>query len=250
MISELGKLDNMITLISYNGSRFDDLFVQRIVMEFGQCFDCIPTHNSILSLRFGNIRCFDLNRYLTGSLAQNAKDFKCVNQKVEGYSHLEIQKLFEAKGDEELFKFVSSAKAIEYVTKDVLVLEELFNKTHSELLKIGIELTKSPTVGSSAMKVYNKNIKNILTKEQLELYKLDKKTHDFIRSSLFAGRSEAINGRKHVKEPVRVVDIKSLYPSVTGACGDEKKILGFEVFYPIGKPQYVEKRNEELIGFY
>lgn len=70
---------------------------------------------------------------------------------------------------------------------------------------------------------------------------IQKEEHDFIRKAIVAGRSEAINGPMKVNKKVVIADIKSLYPSVAGLCGNESKILGFKTYYPIGKTTWVKK---------
>jgi hypothetical protein len=98
-------------------------------MENDIGFRCTPTNNSILSLSFENVECFDLSRYLTmGSLKSNAEDFRCSNRKVDGYNHYELQLLYE-NDQEAFFKKIEQPEALHYLTMDVFTLEELFNKT-------------------------------------------------------------------------------------------------------------------------
>lgn len=88
--------ESIVRLISFNGSRFDDLFLQKHLLTIGIPSRCTPVNNSILSLSFNNVKCFDLSRYLAvGSLKSNAESFGCRNKKVEGYNHFELQILFE-----------------------------------------------------------------------------------------------------------------------------------------------------------
>lgn len=53
-----------------------------------------------------------------------------------------------------------------------------------------------------------------------------------------------------VNKKVVIADIKSLYPSVAGLCGNESKILGFKTYYPIGKTTWVKKWDITKLGFY
>lgn len=129
-------------------------------MEVGINFHCIPVDNGILSLEFKNIKCFDLNRFLLGSLANNAEKFKCENQKVAGYNHYEIQLLYEQENIKAFYKKVNSAEGINYLTMDVKVLEELFNKFNNVLADNNIKLTSAPTIGSLVMKEFKKWIKD------------------------------------------------------------------------------------------
>lgn len=236
-----------VTLISFNGSRFDDLFTQKEIMCAGIGFHCTPTNNGILSLTFKNITCFDLSRYLIGSLAQNAKDFKTKNQKVEGYNHYVIQKLYE--NDEPAFwDKISSDEAHNYLTQDVKTLGDLFNETRKTFEKLDVDLTKSPTIGSAVVRIWKTKERQLI--KEGKCMNLDKATHDFIRSSLVAGRAESINGRRFINNQVEIIDVVSLYPSVVGLCDDEIETLGFEVFYPWGQWSSVEHRDRSKLGFY
>lgn len=187
-----------------------------------------------------------MSRYLTKSLSENAKDFACKNRKVEGYNHYEIQKLYEEEGYDKLLELVTKPEAIEYLTMDVKVLEELFNKVRNIMLEQEppVDICETPTIGSSAMKIFRQNLK----KNKITLPVLTKDQHDFIRSTLIAGRSEAINGTVKIDKIVECVDVKSLYPSVVGGCGNAKgslemKILGFKTEYPYGECRQVQKRE-------
>lgn len=67
---------------------------------------------------------------------------------------------------------------------------------------------------------------------------------------MFAGRSEAINGKRKINQLVQCLDIKSMYPSVVGGCDDELWILGFETYFPHGECIKVERQNKNKFGFY
>lgn len=70
-----------IMLVSFNGSRFDDLLIVRNCMMHNiDWFHGIFTNNSVLSLKIGKyLKCFDLNWYLMGSLKNNCINFKTKN---------------------------------------------------------------------------------------------------------------------------------------------------------------------------
>lgn len=180
-----------------------------------------------------------MSRYLTGSLCKNAKSFGCLNQKVDGYNHYAIQKLYEEKGYDGLFELVKKPEAINYLTMDIKVLEELFNKVNDIMLGLPspVDICETPTIGASAMKIFKRNLKL----NKIKLTELTREQHDFIRSTLIAGRAESINGTAKITQIVKCIDIRSLYPSVVGACGEEMKILGFKTDYPHGDCVKVEK---------
>lgn len=79
-------------LISFNGSNFDDILLFNFLSRRKRYdIKTLPVGNSILCTTFAlrstgaSIKCFDVARYLTGSLAANAKAFKCDVTKNEEY---------------------------------------------------------------------------------------------------------------------------------------------------------------------
>lgn len=173
----------MINLISYNGSRFDDFFIQKFCLENEIRFDFIAVKNSLLSLtipEFG-LRCFDLNRHLIGSLSGNCKDFRTVNQKVENeggkaYDHHTLQTLYEKGADEFMEMISSDEKATKYLHGDVLCLRELFELYSTTLMNLYDDFIKQVDLSMKQMKlteaenydkVYEKHCKKV--KKQLIL---------------------------------------------------------------------------------
>lgn len=73
--------DAQVRLISFNGSRFDDIFLFWECLETGIFCNAIFQNNCILSLTIGkDVKCWDLARFLTmGGLEWNCKAFKTVN---------------------------------------------------------------------------------------------------------------------------------------------------------------------------
>ncbi len=73
-LNQYSKTNNcVITLISFNGSRFDDILLMRYIMN--QRFwwlSGVFKNNSLLGLKVGGwLKCWDLNRFLCGSLKGN-----------------------------------------------------------------------------------------------------------------------------------------------------------------------------------
>ena len=68
----------------------------------------------------GWLKCWDLNRFLTGSLKKNCEDFQTKTQKVDGYDHYYIQNKYDKLGD---YRFISMVRgdenALEYLWCDV-----------------------------------------------------------------------------------------------------------------------------------
>lgn len=130
-----------------------------------------------------------------------------------------------------------------------MALKGIFDKLKKGLSSVGVDITDKPTIGSCVY-AFNKSLYKGGEKGFDTDFNLNKDEHDFIRSALTAGRSEAINGMLHSKEITEGIDVVSLYPSITGACSDEKGILGFECRYPYGNPVKTDKFVKGKIGFY
>jgi hypothetical protein len=83
--------------------------------------DGVFKNNSILGLKIqGFIKCWDLSRFLVGSLKKNANDFKTKTRKVDGYDHFYIQNKYEELGNDEFITFIQNdANATEYLRCDV-----------------------------------------------------------------------------------------------------------------------------------
>lgn len=75
--------DANVWLISYNGSWFDDIFLFRECLDTGIFVNGIFQNNSILSLNIsGDVKCWDLARFLSGSLSKNCDAFQTRIRKV------------------------------------------------------------------------------------------------------------------------------------------------------------------------
>lgn len=116
------ELNCTFVLVSFNGSWFDDILLMWYLMNTGDYWvDGVFKNNSILGLKIqGFIKCWDLSRFLVGSLKKNANDFKTKTRKVDGYSHFYIQNKYEELGNDEFIKFIQNDEsATEYLQCDV-----------------------------------------------------------------------------------------------------------------------------------
>lgn len=87
-IASYGLEENTtVKLISFNGSNFDDYLLLDHVSKFDYKVDAVFSGKSILGMRFRNFECWDLNKFLTGSLATNCKSFNTTIKKIDGFEH-------------------------------------------------------------------------------------------------------------------------------------------------------------------
>jgi hypothetical protein len=74
-------------MISYNGSNFDDYLLLDEISKYEFKIHAIFSGKSILGMSFRNFKCWDLNKFLSGSLANNCTNFNTIIKKVDGFSH-------------------------------------------------------------------------------------------------------------------------------------------------------------------
>ena len=134
-------------LCAYNGSRFDNFVLIEELQEKRLLYNksIFIAGNSILRIQFNintcNFRTFDLARYLFGSLAGNAKNFKCGYQKGE-LDHTEFQQLrFKYSTQQEFCDHILSDNEIykklkEYNELDVLTMMEMHKKFKESVLNL------------------------------------------------------------------------------------------------------------------
>jgi len=225
-----------LVLIGYNSSRFDNFFIAQYCFEkdFIKNNSVFYVQNSILQLRFGQHKVFDLCRILMCPLKKACDSFKTKNKKIDGFSHDKMQKLYR-EGKLEKFLKKKTKELEEYNKMDVLALEELYYKTQESCKKLIDDLklevlTKKDkkfnlydyfTISSLAFHIWQRVAKkygysnHILAPKTQEIY-------DNMRSSMTAGRTEVfykINEKKLAKcllinDGIRAVDVTSLYPFV------------------------------------
>lgn len=95
--------EKLLTLISFNGSNFDNYFlVTSLINDFSdEYFDpssVFYNGQAILNFKmFGNATTWDLSRHLVGSLASCCRNFKIKCSKVADFSHSKAQRLYNEK---------------------------------------------------------------------------------------------------------------------------------------------------------
>ena len=74
-------------MISYNGSNFDDYLLLDEISKYEFKIYATFSGKSILGMSFRNFKCWDLHKFLNGSLANNSTNFNTIIKKVDGFSH-------------------------------------------------------------------------------------------------------------------------------------------------------------------
>ena len=65
-----------IYIYGFNNSRFDNLFIYEALYKSDDTVDILFTNNSIKTIKYHNVRIFDISLYYTGSLASVSEAFK------------------------------------------------------------------------------------------------------------------------------------------------------------------------------
>lgn len=137
----------------------------------------------------GFIKCWDLNRFLLGSLKKNCNDFKTKTRKVDGYDHIYIQNKFNQLGEDRFIEFIKNDKdAFEYLRCDVQCLRELTEEfvkvinNFANVSNLSINIFKYLTISAFTYSVNKEMLK--IKNENLEILAFEqevtKSVHDYI----------------------------------------------------------------------
>ena len=237
---------NGICLYAHNGGKFDNINIQRIIMESEiwkidtQKNDMIELDGRILKLCIYNdkghfIHFRDSVAMLSGSLDKLCKSFQISNNKGKE-DHEAIEKFLNNNYSIEGLKRVFPTLE-EYLKLDCICLLEIILKFNDIVYSIshieewnknkagGIRLVDCLTAASLSKNLfYQKYYYN-------NVFFLNDFQDNFIRNSYGGGRTEAFYIGK-VEKKLWYFDFTSLYPSV---CVNK---------LPVGKPEYVKKFNK------
>lgn len=175
----LSKLKGVLWF--YNGSRFDNVFVHRWLVEHEITIEnAILGHSSILSLEFktdvGTLTLKDLNRFLIGSLDANCKSFKISVDEAKGqfdHGKMTTWAAVEAFKDE----------VCEYLAKDCLALGAVYRAFAKIIFdNFKIHVPKYLTSANLAMGAWTSNC------FKGNIYGTPKKYEAAVRSSYRGGR--------------------------------------------------------------
>ncbi len=203
-------------LVSFNGCRFDHFILAREAGKRRMLNDVFATTGAGLrSVRIGRHSTLDVAKLLPAmSLKSACQAFQTQPKKVDGFHHSEPQMAYES-GTLPQWIEEHRAKLTEYLAGDVLSLASLYQKLRPALLQVtGLDIVKQhcpQTIGGLAWEMMTQRcpIPPPVKDEALD------KT---IRSAIVGGRVQVYGrGPVIVKEPLRMLDVASLYPTAMAA---------------------------------
>lgn len=247
----LSQKDKIIC--AYNGAGFDFHFLMGEIIKRGLTIqNSIINGGQILNLKFGNnLKVWDLCRFTLSSLDEACKAYKVSddNKKTE-FDHFKITSW------SDVHKYRSEVEP--YITRDVLGMKEVFEKVNAEYYELfKCHITDYLTLSSLSYNIWT----TMFGSDFLEIPTSEK--YDFIRKSLFGGRSypmvreytskhySEIIEKKDDKDALKEVyknmddyifnaDVSSLYPSAMSSYK-----------YPVGKSEWIiEPADISRIGIY
>jgi len=205
---EYAKQQKNKILCAYNGSSFDFHFLMnQLVIDGEEIKDMIMSNGRIMSFTFGeNIRCWDLCLFTLSPLKNACKDFKvsAENEKTE-FDH---------------FKMTSWLKVEEfrpevepYLKRDVMGMKEVYEKFSNMVFDIfKVHMVEYITLSSMSYAIWTSTLNG--KADFLEIP--DGEKYDFIRMSLFGGRTYPM---------IREFTSKQYYDIVENA-DDKEKLKG------------------------
>ena len=157
---------------------------------------CTFSNKSLLGLTLPYGKCWDLRKFLVGSLESNCKSFGSYPKKIEGFDHRLPQQAFD---DGALDDWISDnkQKIINYNKFDVLSLYSVTMKFRDSVMKLFIDEDNKlidpyadvflhDTIGQQALKL----CKNKWKQDEINMPRPETEEYDkYIRKCLTAGRT-------------------------------------------------------------
>jgi len=161
---------------AYNGSRFDCYFIVGELNKRGIApKKIIINSGSLIILEVGNVRFFDLCKFLVDSLANACKSFKIKNSKTE-FDHTKINSFHDVN--------THRNEILSYLKMDILSLEELSQKisgTYYDKYKMHLHQYITASHSTYALFRLRKTHPLYLIKDEVK--------YKFIRKSIIGGRT-------------------------------------------------------------
>lgn len=236
-----GKKD-LIYLNAYNGSNFDHYFVKTEFIRRKLKLNKFCMNNgSIIMFEYKNLKLFDLNKHLIGSLKNNLSSFGCKVQKGD-FNH-ELGCRWEDMSEE------VRNDCLKYLEGDCFGLKELYEKVNNGVFEeYGVNLTSYISTSSLTFNIWKNKIRK---KFYIELPTLQQEK-DF-RQTIRGGRTYKSKSRfisedyekfkkgeitfKEVNDYVIDADVVSLYPTAMS-----------KFSYPVGECKELKEGENEMKG--
>ena len=230
-VYKFNKDDQYHLIVTYNGAGFDHYLLGEILAKERGLggHSLFFAKNKILKVRFANIVCIDLCRFLMTSLKDACLGFGCELQKLE----FDYEAPQAAYFNDELEPWIDQNREPlkDYNTRDVTGMMELFFKVRPALHELtGLWIENFMTLPQMAYTCWRKEWTYEIIPPPLEENK------DFCRSAMIAGRAQIFRkGCFEFKEEdgMNSIDVKSQYPFVMYTCV-------FPTNQEIRTPQFVE----------
>lgn len=200
--------------IAYNGSRFDFHFViSELTKRQVELENVIINHGAILgfTIKVNNLKFWDINQHIGGSLKKALKDFKCTTQKGD-FNHFKI------KSWEDVEKYKDEWQP--YLKSDVMGLAQLVEKYTNAVWHIfdnveGLEEAKFDpkeflTLASTGYKIWQYTVfgdKKRDPEQQTPSIEIPNKQRDIkdIRKSTYGGRTYPLQRSFKSKHYARIM---------------------------------------------
>ena len=247
-----------LTIVGYNSARFDNFLIAKAGASHGCLSQAFIARGELKKLMLGRHDTLDLCKILATSLKSACESFNTSPKKMDGYSHIIPQNIFNDGGEKALMEWVNLNKTFceEYNKLDVLATADLLIKTRKAILEItGVDFMEGKLI-QTAGSIAERAIYRVWGEENQTLPEAcTEARHDkFIREAVTGGRVQNFKGQPFKLKDgrlYRMVDVTSLYPSVM--VGINSHMFSEKYHYgsfPIGQcietPTYVKGK----IGFY
>jgi hypothetical protein len=248
--------DVYYTLISFNGSRFDHFVLAEAAQNRSILTGVFATPGAGLrSLTMGRHTTLDLAKLCPAmSLAGACKGFATSPSKLEGFSHVVVQKAANAG---ELYKWLAENRGqlVEYLGRDILSTASLFQKVSKTLTGLtGKAVYGRKPVGTIGGHAWAMMTDTCQLPGRVSTHDLDKT----IRSAIVGGRVQCYReGKRHVFKQANMLDFASLYPTAM-SCPDKVSVIFDPLerwgWYPSGaansEPTRVDAWTPGDVGIY
>jgi hypothetical protein len=261
-------------LFGFNNAKFDNWLLAKGAADKRLLKDIFMTGNQLRDVVILNHHAFDLSHIIPGrSLSAACKDFKTSPIKVDGYDHMMIQEEYNNGKLREWYQ-QNKEKADHYLRCDVRSTASLFVKLREALKEHdGIDILEgvgNKTIGGIAWNgllsywqkemlrrdnleanVTNNKAAKKHVKSLLPIAK-NKEDDDFFRKAMYGGRAQLFCPKgTTIEGKIRMVDAKSLYPTV--CVGQNKNLMPEPLYgmFPITN-EYIETTTyiSDKIGVY
>jgi hypothetical protein len=257
--------NTIFKFIGFNSANYDNFLLLTDLLAYKlenhediNISDILYNGNQLLNFKLnGRHTFYDIRKHLVGSLDYNCKAFKVPAQysKVEGFSHTDMQILYDNDNAGFIDAIKENSELIEYNDRDVLATGYLFMKYYESTTNIdkegydflaGEQFTNTATIGSIIWKRAQKHWKQ----QGIELPKLSLAQYNSILQSKSAGRVDLFKATMgKITDEIVSLDVCSLYPYIMAI---------FPGYFPCGEiietSEYYEPPTQEnpdgVIGFW